>query len=137
MYLALHQGKPCRVSDVASSYRISRNHLMKVALRLGRLGYVNTARGRTGGIALARCPQDINLGEVVRNMEDDFALMECMRADGGRCLISPVCRLKGVVGKAMAAFLAVFDRFTLADIAGNRSELVRLLEMSRGFGTAA
>src|SRR5690606_26995541 len=82
-YLAIHEGRPSRVTDVAGEYGISRNHLMKVALRLGRLGYLTTARGRTGGIALGRRPEDISLGEVVRHMEDDFTLTECMRRDGG------------------------------------------------------
>ena len=131
MYLAVHQGRPCRVTDVALDYGISHSHLLKVALRLGRLGYVTTLRGRTGGIALARQPEDVNLGEVIRHMEDDFVLTECMRRDGGLCAISPACRLKCIAREALAAFLAVFDGFTLADIAGNRSELVELLELSR------
>jgi len=131
MYLAIHRGRPCRVTDVAAEYGISRNHLLKVALRLGRLGYLTTARGRTGGIALALSPEDISLGDVVRQMEDGLALVECMRRDGGLCVISPACRLKGVVGKALQAFLAVFDDITLADIAKNRSELTELLEMRR------
>lgn len=137
IYLAIHQERPCRVTDVAAAYRISRNHLLKVALRLGRLGYLTTARGRTGGIALARRPEDINLGEVVRHIEVDFALMECVRRDGGLCAISPACRLKGVASKALGAFLAVFDDFTLADIAGNRSELAELLEMRSVSGKVA
>lgn len=137
IYLAIHQGRPCRVIDVAAEYGISRNHLLKVALKLGRLGYLTTARGRTGGIALGRPPEDISLGEVVRHMEDDFALMECIRRDGGLCVISPVCRLKGVVSKALEAFLAVFDGYTLADLAGNRSALVELLQMSRVSGKVA
>ena len=83
MYLAIHQGRPCRVTDVAAEYGISRNHLLKVALKLGRLGYLITARGRAGGIALGRRPEDIRLGDVVRHMEDGFALVECMHADGG------------------------------------------------------
>lgn len=131
MYLAVRRGQPCRVTDVAEDYGISHNHLLKVALRLGRLGYVTTLRGRTGGIALARQPEDVNLGEVVRQMEDGFALTECMRRDGGRCTISPACRLKHIAADALEAFLAVFDSFTLADIAGNRSELAELLELSR------
>ena len=134
MYLAIHQGRACRVTDVAVEYGISRNHLLKVALRLGRLGYVTTARGRSGGIALGRRPEDISLGEVVRQTEDDSALVECMRRDGGLCVISPACRLKGVVGKALEAFLVVFDGFTLADIVRNESELTKLLETRKVSG---
>ena len=137
MYLAIHQGRPCRVTDVAEKYGISRNHLLKVALKLGQLGYLTTARGRAGGIALGRRPEDISLGEVVRQMEDDFALTECMRRDGGQCVITPACRLRGIVGKALQAFLAVFDDFTLADIVANRSELAELLEMGRVSGKIA
>ncbi len=130
IYLAVNTGKATRVSDVADSYGISRNHLLKVALRLGRLGYLTTMRGRSGGIALARHPEEINLGEVVRNMEDDFALVECMRLDGGECVISPACRLKGVVRRALEAFLTVFDEYSLADIARNRDALADLLALS-------
>lgn len=129
MYLALHRGQPCRVSDVAAGFGISRNHLQKVALKLGRLGYVTTMRGRAGGIGLARLPEEINLGDVVRQMEDDFALVECMRSTGGSCVIAPACRLRGVIGKAFEAFLAVFDESTLADLVRNRRELTALLPL--------
>lgn len=128
VYLALNHGRPSRVADVAESYGISRNHLLKVALRLGRLGYLTSVRGRSGGIALARKPEDINLGDVVRQIEDDFGLVECMRTQGV-CVISPACRLKGVVRKAVEAFLSVFDDYSLADIAGNREVLAELLDL--------
>lgn len=130
VYLALNRGRPSRVADVAESYGISRNHLLKVALRLGRLGYLTTVRGRSGGIALARKPEEINLGDVVRQIEDDFGLVECIRFDGGTCTISPACRLKGVVRKAVEAFLSVFDDYSLADIAGNTEVLAELLGLS-------
>lgn len=127
VYLALNGGRPSRVADVAESYGISRNHLLKVALRLGRLGYLTTVRGRSGGIALARKPEEINLGDVVRQIEVDLGLVECMRPTGGICVISPACQLKGVVRKAVEAFLSVFDGYSLADIAGNREVLAELL----------
>jgi Rrf2 family nitric oxide-sensitive transcriptional repressor len=127
IYLAVHRDQPCRVTDVAESYGISRSHLLKVALKLGRLGYLTTLRGRAGGIALAKQPEYVNLGEVVRQMEEDFALTECMRGHGENCVISPACRLKGIVGKALDAFLTVFDSYTLADITRNRSALAVLL----------
>lgn len=127
VYLAVNNGRPSRVVDVAVRYGISRNHLLKVALRLGRLGYVSTQRGRTGGIALAMSPDEINLGNVVRQMEVDFALVECMHLDGGKCVISPSCRLMGVVRKALDAFLSVFDDYSLADIVGNSDVLAELL----------
>ena len=127
MYLAVQPDRACRVGDVAEAYNLSRNHLLKVALRLGKLGYVKTLRGRAGGIALARSPEEINLGQVIRQMEDSFALVECMGAGGGACVISPACKLKGVFRKALNAFLAVFDAHTLADIVVNSADLFELL----------
>jgi len=133
IYLAIRDDGQARVGDVADSYGISRNHLLKVALELGRLGYVTTTRGRSGGISLARPPQDINLGEVVRHMEDDFGLVECLRAHGA-CCISPSCRLKGIVRQAIGAFLAVFDEYTLADLAVDNTALRSLLDLGQGHG---
>lgn len=127
IFLAIHEDKPATVSDVASTYGLSRHHLLKVALNLGRLGYLKTTRGRSGGISLAMAPADINIGAVVRAMEDDFALVECLRPEGGSCIISPACRLKGIVRKAIDAFLAVFDAYTLADLTMNCALLEELL----------
>jgi Rrf2 family nitric oxide-sensitive transcriptional repressor len=127
VYLALNRGRPSRVGDVAESYGISRNHLLKVALDLGRLGYLTSVRGRSGGIALARNPEEIKLGDVVRQIESDFRLVECLGFDGGTCAISPACRLSGAVRKAVEAFLSVLNEYSLADIAGNREVLAELL----------
>lgn len=129
MCLAARPDKPWTVSDVAMHYGISRNHLLKVALNLGRMGIVRTSRGRSGGISLARPAGEINLGDLVRRVEDDFALVECMQAAGGSCVIAPACRLKGVMKEALDAYLAVFDRYTLADLSSNASELAALLEI--------
>lgn len=128
MFLAVEDEGPVTVSDVAKAYGLSRNHLLKVALNLGRLGYVATTRGRSGGIALALPPENINIGDVVRGMEDGLALVECLRPEGGACVISPVCRLKNVMRQATAAFLSVFDTYTLADLSQNASELAAILE---------
>ncbi|MBX3584121.1 MAG: Rrf2 family transcriptional regulator [Rhizobiaceae bacterium] len=133
IYLAIGDDGQARVGDVADSYGISRNHLLKVALELGRLGYVTTTRGRSGGISLAKAPQDINLGEVVRHMEDDFGLVECLRAHGA-CCIAPSCRLKVLVREAIGAFLAVFDEYTLADLAADNTALRSLLDLGQGHG---
>lgn len=135
MYLAVRDGETCRVADVAESYGISRNHLLKVALRLGKLGYVTTLRGRAGGIVLALTPEQINLGQVVRQMEDSLALVECMGPQGGKCVISPACNLRGVMTKAIDAFLLVFDTHTLADIVSNSADLFELLGFVRESGS--
>lgn len=130
IYLATWRDRSTTVHDVAACYGLSRNHLLKVALGLGRRGLITTTRGRTGGISLAVEPEAINLGPLVREFEDDFALVECMKNGGGACVISPACRLSGIVREALDAYLAVFDKYTLADLVRNRSALEGLLGLS-------
>lgn len=132
IYLATRSGDACTVSDVADAYGLSRNHLLKVALNLKNMGLVETTRGRAGGIALACPPERINLGRLVRRMEDDFALVECLKTDGGHCVITPACRLKDVVREALDAYLAVFDKYSLADLTANMDILARLLDIRPG-----
>ncbi|MCO5147973.1 MAG: Rrf2 family transcriptional regulator [Aquamicrobium sp.] len=127
IYLASRPGRICTVSEVADAYRLSRNHLLKVALRLRRMGFIDTTRGRAGGIRLAKNPSEINLGVLVRGTEEDFSLVECMQGTGGSCVISPICRLKGIFGEALEAYLAVLDRYTLADATRNHAGLKILL----------
>lgn len=115
IFAGMRGGEIVTVPEVAAAYRISEHHLVKVAHRLGKLGFLETKRGRSGGFRLARPPGEINLGEVVRATES-LALVECFREDGGRCPITPACRLKGVIAEALDAFLATFDRYTLADL---------------------
>ncbi|NKB58414.1 MAG: Rrf2 family transcriptional regulator [Alphaproteobacteria bacterium] len=115
------------IKEIADRYGISENHLMKVVHQLGRHGFVTTVRGRQGGLALARAPVEINLGDVVRRCEEDLDLVECFNEETNRCAISPVCAFAGVVGEALEAFLAVFDGYTLADILAPRDGLISLL----------
>lgn len=129
IFLAARKQQAATVQDVAAAYGLSRNHLLKVALNLRKLGLVATTRGRSGGISLARDPSGINIGALVRAMEDDFALVECLGPQGGRCIITPACRLKGVVREALDAYLAVFDKYSLADIVRNRAALQALLDI--------
>lgn len=122
IHLAAAEGRLCSIAGIAAAYDISQNHLMKVVNDLGRAGYVSTSRGRGGGLRLARDPAEINIGEVVRHTEEGFNLVEC-----GNCRIAPACGLTGLLAEALAAFIAVLDRRTLADITANRTELSRLL----------
>ncbi len=115
------------IKEIAGRYQISENHLMKVVHQLGRHGFVKTIRGRQGGLTLARDPSDINLGEVVRQCEEDLDMVECFDAETNCCAISPACALAGVVNEALDAFLAVFDGYTLADILVPRKSLLSLL----------
>lgn len=103
-------------AEIADEFDISRNHLNKVIQRLARHGYVATRRGAGGGAMLARPAAEIGLGDLVRLLEQDQALVECFAPDGA-CCVTPVCRLKGKLHAAEAAFLAELDRSTLADVA--------------------
>ncbi len=109
------------IAEIARAYDISQNHLMKVVQDLGRAGFVETVRGRHGGIRLGRKPEEINLGELVRHTEAGFDLVDC-----AHCLIAPACGLTGVLAEATRAFLAVLDKYTLAHLLDRRSQLRQL-----------
>lgn len=127
MYVALKDGELATIREVADAYGISKNHLMKLARDLGRLGYLETVRGRGGGLRLARPPERIRLGDAVRRMEDDFALVECFEPVVNGCPIARACRLKGVLSEALKAYLAVLDKYTLADLTKRNMALARML----------
>lgn len=124
---AKEEGELSNIKEIADSYNISKNHLMKVTHELGKLGYIETIRGRNGGIRLAKAPVDINIGEVVRKTEDDFHLVECF-VDSSRCVITPICGLRHVFAEALQAFLAVLDRYTLNDFLADKDMLRIFLE---------
>ncbi|EWH22358.1 nitric oxide-sensing transcriptional repressor NsrR [Bacillus haynesii] len=115
------------IKDIADSYSISKNHLMKVIYELGKLGYVETIRGRNGGIRLGKAPELINIGEVIRNTEDDFNIVECFNGEKNNCILSPSCGLKHVLNKALSAYLDVLDQYTLQDIIVNQDHIRKLL----------
>lgn len=120
-YLASHDDRLASIREIAERYRISENHLMKVVHDLGRAGFILTSRGRGGGLRLARPANEIALGDIVRHTEEGFDLVDC-----GSCLIAPACGATGVLKEATRAFLAVLDRYTLADVAQQRSKLLAL-----------
>ena len=127
MYLALHPDRRPTIAEIAERYRISRAHLMKVVYQLGLKGYVETTRGKGGGLRLARRLEDMTVGEIVRVTEPDMALVACFEAGEPTCVIAPACRLKGKLGEARAAFLKVLDDCTLAEVMENRPALEALL----------
>lgn len=126
IYLASVSERRCTVQEIASAYDISRHHLVKVVRHLGDLGYVKSTRGKHGGLQLAMPAHEINLGEVIRQTEPHLNLMECMDEETNRCIISSQCALKSLLHQALQAFLAVLDRYSLADIVRNREALVSL-----------
>jgi Rrf2 family nitric oxide-sensitive transcriptional repressor len=117
MRLAGAPGRSFSTDQIASEFGISRHHLTKVVQELAKGGIVKTQRGAAGGLRLAREAETITLGEVVRLLEQRYAIVECFRADGGACTISAECRLKSRLAAAREAFMRELDKTTLAQCA--------------------
>lgn len=129
MYLAAVPGRRATIGEIARAFDISENHLMKVVHALGKAGLLANVRGRGGGLALARAPQAINVGAVVRATEGEAIPAECFERAASTCDLLRVCQLRGVLAEAVAAFHAVLDRYTLADLVQNRQALARVLRI--------
>jgi Rrf2 family nitric oxide-sensitive transcriptional repressor len=122
MSLAESQAPRSSIDEIAQFYGISRHHLAKVVKRLSDLGYVQTIRGKNGGICLAQFPAEISLAKVIRETEPHFNLVECFAAENqGNCVIEGNCALKGVLLGARSHFFAHLEQFTLADVTRNKS----------------
>jgi Rrf2 family nitric oxide-sensitive transcriptional repressor len=113
MYLATHRDRLVTIQDIADLHGIAKNHLTKVVHQLGMLGFAQTVRGRNGGLRLGKEPAQINIGAVVRETETDFFMAECFDRGRNVCVLTPSCALKGVLGSATAAYMAVLDGVTL------------------------
>ncbi len=131
IFLALRGRRLATTAEIAKAYGISKNHLMKVAYQLSLAGYVETVRGKGGGMRLARRPQDIVIGEVVRLTEPDMALVPCFAPDGAGCAILPSCALRAALSRAQDAFLSALDEHTLADLVRPRAALEKLLSFNQ------
>lgn len=127
MYLAANPQRRTTIAEIAATYGISEHHLVKVVHFLGKQGWIGTVRGKGGGLQLAVEPAALGIGQVVRATEGMDVPAECFQQDGGECLITGCCQLKGVLAEAVRAFHAVLDRYTLADITRNRQALARVL----------
>ena len=115
MYVGQHPERLCTISEVAGVYGISEAHLMKITHQLGLAGWLETVRGKGGGMRLAAPPAEINLGAVIRSIEPDFSLVDCLTTDN-TCMLTGTCRLTGIVSEALQRFMAHLDRHTLADL---------------------
>jgi Rrf2 family nitric oxide-sensitive transcriptional repressor len=140
MYLAVREGRLVTIGEVADAYGIAKNHLTKVVHQLGVAGDIETVRGKGGGIRLKNSAESINLGAVIRRTEPDLALVPCFDSVDA-CAIGKACLLQATLHDALAAFLAVLDRTTLADVVAPRRKLAALLGLrptkaSRGRATA-
>lgn len=127
IYLGLKGEGLATVPEIAKCYDISEHHLTKIVGELARLGHIRTQRGRNGGFALARDPAEINIGKLVRALEDNFDMVECFQASGNTCPLTPCCALTGILREAMEAFLTVLDRHTVAELLAPNTQMSRLL----------
>ena len=126
MYLAVQPERESlfRIAEVTCVFDLSSNHVAKIIHQLGRLGYLQTVRGKNGGFRLAKTAAELNLGQLVRNLEHSLAPIDC---ESPYCRFSPICKLKGVLAQAVAAYLAVLDNYTLADIVDNKEDILATL----------
>jgi|TARA_B110000908_G_scaffold135602_1_gene160478 Rrf2 family nitric oxide-sensitive transcriptional repressor len=113
-----------RADDVAKIHDLSRPHIMKIVHELGRAGYLETVRGRGGGFRLARPPEEIIVGDVVRISEGPLDVVECFNPEKNTCPLMGICILSKKIKEATAAFMAVLDDLTIADISANRGQLM-------------
>lgn len=131
IYLAVQDEHLTTIQEIADSYEISKNHLMKVVHQLNKKGYIETVRGKKGGMRLLMKPEDINIGVFVRETEHDLSIVEC-HSSKNACIITPVCGLKSMFSEALQAFLAVLDQYTLKDVIKeqHKPQLLRLLQIA-------
>ncbi|CCD40356.1 Nitrite-sensitive transcriptional repressor NsrR [Candidatus Paraburkholderia kirkii UZHbot1] len=130
LYLSVRPAGLSTIQEISDAYGISKNHLMKIVQQLGQLGWVETVRGRNGGLRLADKSRALTIGDIVRKTENDFAIVGCfaeMAKEERSCVIQPHCRLRGVLAAARDAFLAELDKHTVGELATPAGDLARLL----------
>lgn len=125
MYCAAHRERLVTIGELAEHHGLSKNHLMKVVNDLARQGLIETTRGRGGGLRLLREPGAIGIGDVVRNSETDFRLVECFAPATNTCSLSPGCRLKHLFDDALQGYFKVLDGATLADVTAHAAVVKR------------
>jgi Rrf2 family transcriptional regulator, nitric oxide-sensitive transcriptional repressor len=126
MYLGIQPGELVKISDIANAYNISENHLTKVVHQLAQKNYIETVRGKGGGLRLVRDPKTINIGELIRETEGDAGFLPCLDTEGA-CCIQSTCKLMGILREAQVALYAVLDKYTLADLLTPQEPLVSIL----------
>lgn len=133
MYLAKHADKKASIGEIAAHYAISENHLTKLVHELGRQGLVETTRGKGGGIRIAEATWDMRVGDIVRVLEDDFALVDCFKdpAPEHPCLLTNHCGLQGILGQALQAFFQHLDQYRFKDLIGKPEVLEQPIHFLR------
>lgn len=131
-FAALHHDRLVSVDEIAKAHRVSKAHLVKVAYDLSQRGYVETIRGRNGGMRLARPAESITVGEIIRWTEAPLELVECFNPDTNTCPLQGLCHLSRGIQRALRAFLSVLDDLTIADITINQGALLDRLAIAGG-----
>lgn len=126
IYLGIQHENLTTIASIAKAYQISENHLTKVVHHLAQRGYIETIRGKGGGMRLAKAPEDINIGKLVRDTEGDTGLLPCVDGEGDCCII-PACRLIGILHESLEALYQVLEKYTLADLLVKKAPLARIL----------
>ncbi|AFI82928.1 Rrf2 family transcriptional regulator [Methylophaga nitratireducenticrescens] len=131
IYLAAEPGRKTTIREISTTFGISKNHLMKVVNQLSRLGYIDSVRGKNGGLNLHCSPTEVNLGILFQQTETDLGLVECY-TENNTCSITPACQLKHILAEAQQAFIDVLGQYSLADLvtARHRPELLKLLNLN-------
>lgn len=129
MFLGVTGDRLVTIKEIAETYDISKNHLMKIVHQLSLQGYIETTRGKNGGMRLKKEPQQINIGKLVRKTEPDMSIVECFM-NQGTCRLEGGCELTGVMAEALGAFLSVLDKYTLADLLKQPKKLSALLAVT-------
>ncbi|WP_099158932.1 RrF2 family transcriptional regulator [Virgibacillus ndiopensis] len=121
------EGELASIKEISETFSISQHHLSKIVFELNKLELLETIRGRNGGIRLAKKPEEINVGKVVRILEADTVLLECFDRETNHCVISPACKLKHVLNKALHSFFVVLEEYTIKDLIVNDHQLRELM----------
>jgi len=130
MYTGLNHGRLSTIPEIAQNFRISKSHLMKVVSNLAQLGYLQTVRGKNGGLQLMRPPAEINIGSVVRATEEELGVVGCLQ-ESNYCAIQSACVLRGALRRATEAFLAVLDEYSLEDLLAPGTAITQILGIGR------
>jgi Rrf2 family nitric oxide-sensitive transcriptional repressor len=129
MALAVVAPEKLTVGEISQAYGISQHHLLKVVQQLSGLGYLETTRGKSGGVRLARPPQQIRIGTLVRQVEPELGLVSCLRSGDEPCVLAPMCRLSRLLREATEHFLAELDQHTLGDLIQPKTQILSLLQL--------
>ncbi len=127
LYLSVNRDRLCTIAEISERCAATQNHLVKVVHNLGREGYIQTMRGRTGGIKLKKDPEEINLTDIIRCTEVNLNIAECLR-ENSTCHITEVCKIKHIFEEAQIQFIQTLDRYTVADLLKDKKQLTEIFD---------